>query len=135
MLPASSVRTYITGMTVAPRLQVAIATGLLCIALPLALHAAPGGAWPLERLPRSGPNVRAPAVRSDTVAKVEKGKAEKGVQNPRKRSLKGKQPSTGTTPDPRQFVPDQPWETEFFVENDLTTPPQRGLIVLASVRR
>lgn len=122
-------------MTVAPRFQVAVATGLLCIAIPLALYAAPGGARPPERLPRSGPDVRGPAVRSDTVAKAEKGKADKGAQNPRKRSLKGKQPSTGTTSDPRQFVPDQPWETEFFVENDLTTPPQRGLLVLASVRR
>jgi len=112
-----------------------MATGLLCIAIPLALHAAPGAVLPPERLPRSGPNVRTPAVPSDTVVKVEKGKAEKGASNGRKKSLKARQPSTGSTPDPRQFVPDQRWETEFFVENDLTTPAPRGLFVLASARR
>lgn len=127
-------------MTVAPRLQVAMATGLLCISIPFALHAAPGGVRPPEHLPRSAPNVRTPVLPSDTVGRVEKGKmgkskAEKGAPNTHKKSLKGRQPSTGTPPDPRQFVPDQPWETEFFVENDLTTPPQRGLFVLASTRK
>jgi len=69
------------------------------------------------------------------VGKVEKGKPEKGSPSPKKKSLKGRQSGPSATSDPRQFVPDQPWETEFFVENDLTIGTHRGLYVLASARR
>lgn len=125
-------------MTVAPRITVAIATGMLCIAVPLALYAAPGGTRPIDHVDHSVRPIssgHASALPSDTVGKVEKGKTEKGAPSPKKKSLKGRQSGPSATSDPRQFVPDQPWETEFFVENDLTIGAHRGLYVLASARR
>lgn len=120
-------------MKLASRLPVAIASGLLFIAIPLALRAAPGEIDP------SGPVLRpshVPTVPSDTVTKVEKGKSDKGGSPVKKKSLKGRQAGPSGTSDPRQFLPDQPWETEFFVENDLTRQPtQRPLLVLASARQ
>ncbi len=127
-------------MTVAPRITVAIATGMLCIAVPLALYAAPGGSRPIDHI-HTDPIVRsvssghASALPSDTVGKVDKGKPEKGAPSPKKKALKGRQSGPSATSDPRQFVPDQPWETEFFVENDLTVGAPRRLYVLASARR
>lgn len=122
-------------MTVAPRITVAIATGMLCIAVPLALYAAPGGTRPTDDVVRPVSSGHASALPSDTVGKVEKGKPEKGAPSPKKKSLKGHQSGPSATSDPRQFVPDQPWETEFFVENDITVGAHRGLYVLASARR
>lgn len=123
-------------MTVSPRITAAIATGMLCIAVPLALYAAPGGTRPTDHIAvRPVPSGHASALPSDTVGKVEKGKTAKGAPSPKKKSFKARQSGPSATPDPRQFVPDQPWETEFFVENDLTVNAHRGLYVLASARR
>lgn len=122
-------------MTVAPRITVAIAMGMLCIAVPLALYAAPGSTRPTDHVLRPLPGGHVSSLASDTVGKVEKGKPEKTAPSPKKKSLKGRQGGPSTTSDPRQFVPDQPWETEFFVQNDLTIGTHRGLYSLASAVR
>lgn len=127
----------------APRLSAAIATGLLCIAVPIALHATPGGTRPVNPVLHPAPSGRVagaltparPSTRSDTVGKSEKGKPEHGAPAPRRKLLKGRQTSPAAASDPRQYVPDQPWETEFFVENDVIQPPHSALMMLASSRR
>lgn len=83
----------------------------MTIAFPLASYAnAPGPTPPHPVTPSVSP--------SDTLAKLEKAKTERSMPTSKKK-LKGRQtaPAPATRSD---FVPDQPWETEFYVENDIS---------------
>lgn len=97
----------------------------LTLAAPVAMYGAVTEPTPVAR------SVRLP---SDTSAKTDKAK---GAQSPnvRKKPLRGKQatPPVQARPDARQYGPDQPWETEFYVSNDVTlsSPP----FFLASIHR
>ncbi len=72
-------------------------------------------------------------VPSDTASRIDKVKGEHASQT--KKKLKGRQGGTVSNQlDPKQFIPDQRWETEFFVENDLTTQ-QHGIFALAAFTR
>ncbi len=130
-------------MILARRLAVATAGTMLCIAIPIALYASPGGAAdptvrpvPTGRVSRTPTPVRArPSTASDTVIKGEKGRTERVSPASRKKLLKGRQVAPAPTSDPRQFVPDQPWETEFLVDNGATQPPWQPILLLASARR
>lgn len=76
---------------------------------------------------------RQPAI-VDTAAKRERGKSERSPATPKRRVPRAKsgastapQPSAGAS----QYVPDQPWDTEFFVRN--TLPTRHYVVRLASV--
>jgi hypothetical protein len=86
---------------------VAIAGAILSIALPFTAYASEAGPVPAH-----------PITRSDTLAKVEKPKSERPAPSATKTKLKPSKatPSGQLRP---EFVPDQPWETEFYVENDI----------------
>lgn len=122
------------------RVAVAVALG---VTAPLVLHAEAAQGAPIElasagarlALPESA--TVAPARRShptlpDTSARRERGKNERTPAAPvRRRAPKAK--SGGVTPPPQtggQAVPDQPWETEFFVQN--TIPTRHFVVRLAS---
>jgi hypothetical protein len=89
-------------------LRLAVVSMLLTFAFPLASYAnAPGPVTPHPTSP------------SDTVTKVDKAKSERPAPVPRKK-LKARQTTTPAPMTRSEFVPDQPWETEFFVENDIS---------------
>lgn len=84
---------------------VAVST-LLSLASPLASYAN-----------TPGPIRQHPASPSDTLSKLEKARLERASPAPKKK-LKARQ--TPSTPALRpEFVPDQPWETDFFVDNEM----------------
>ena len=59
-----------------------------------------------------------PVTPSDTLTKLERAKTERPAPASKKKLKASK-----TAPAPaarQQYVPDQPWETEFFVENDIS---------------
>ncbi|MEO6865962.1 MAG: hypothetical protein ABI229_10955 [Gemmatimonadaceae bacterium] len=88
-------------------LRLAVVSTALTFALPLASYANTPGPTPAH-----------PATPSDTLSKLEKGKTERSTSAPKK---KLKTRSTTSAPTTRsEFVPDQPWETEFYVENDIS---------------
>jgi hypothetical protein len=90
---------------------------LLTLAFPLASYAnAPG---PVKPPTATVPQVRPvrPAPPSDTLTKVEKAKSARPAPAPKKK-LKARQ--TVPAPTRAEFVPDQPWETDFYVENDIS---------------
>jgi hypothetical protein len=117
-------------MKVASRLSTAIAAGMLCVAMPLALPASPSGPTGAHRLLGRAPSEVVP---SDT-AKGDKGKNDKAppVIN-RGKSLKGRRSSPAAPPNTRQYIPDQPWETVFFVDNDMTGSHPGAIVTFASV--
>lgn len=68
-------------------------------------------------------------VPADT-AKADKGKSDHASSA--KRKLKAHQNATIPSQlDPHQFVPDQRWETEFFVENGRVSQPHHTVAVAA----
>ena len=86
--------------------------------------------FPLAYASAEGP-IRHPTSPSDTLTKLEKSRSERPSPAPKKK-LKARQapPAPALRP---EFVPDQPWETDFFVENEM---PARSdvQIALASYR-
>ncbi|MDQ6738664.1 MAG: hypothetical protein M3Z30_13325 [Gemmatimonadota bacterium] len=83
----------------------ALAGITLSIAIPLSARAAAPGPTRLQ-------------TPSDTLAKVEKARSEKVAPAARKKLKPHATPTTSSTkPD---FVPDQPWETDFYVDNDIS---------------
>ncbi len=94
---------YIQRMTRLNFARLAVVGTLIAFALPLASHAEEPG--PVT--------VKTP---SDTLTKLDKAKGERPAPAPKKK-LKARQ----VVPvQPRSsYGPDQPWETEFYVENDI----------------
>lgn len=87
-------------------IRLTVVSTLITLAFPLALYAnAPGPVMPH------------PVTPSDTLTKLDKVKPERTAPAPKKK-LKSRQ--TAPAPSRSEFVPDQPWETEFFVENDVS---------------
>ncbi|MEO6828430.1 MAG: hypothetical protein ABI164_01370 [Acidobacteriaceae bacterium] len=86
--------------------RLAITGAILSIALPLAAHASE-----LDPTPH-------PITRSDTLTKVDKPKTERPAPSTTNKKLK---PSKSTPSGQLHsvYLPDQPWETEFYVENDI----------------
>jgi hypothetical protein len=116
---------YIQGMDRLNLTRVALASTILTLAMPLASYAsAPGPTTPRTVVP------------SDTLTKLDKSKSEHAGSAPRKK-LKARQAAPPTAHP--QFVPDQPWETEFYVENDMSTSsgasPMRFALASFSPRR
>lgn len=98
-------------------------TGVVLAATPLALHAA-------STQPPTRPHER--AAMSDTV-KIEKGKGDHAQRFHGRRRLKPRATPNAGELDPR-LLPDQPWETEFYVENDLSQASLREMARLATYR-
>ncbi len=97
-------------------LRLAVVSTVLTFAFPLASYASAPGPTPPH-----------PVTPSDTLSKLEKGKTERPAPAPKKR-LKARQSAPVTRSD---FLPDQPWETEFYVENNI--PGHRAMqLALAS---
>lgn len=114
---------YIQDMTRPNLVRLAAVSTLLTLAFPLASYAnAPGPVKPrtmtalqVDLVGPIGP-VR-PAPPSDTLTKLEKAKPARPAPAPKKK-LKARQ--TVPAPTRAEFVPDQPWETDFYVENDIS---------------
>lgn len=132
-----------TATTRISRVAVAVALG---VTAPFVLRAEAAQAAPVElatagaRLahPESaaiGPARRSGPTPTDTSSKRERGKSERVPATLRRRTQKTK---SGATIAPQagpsgQYVPDQPWETEFFVQN--TLPTRHYAVSLASFER
>lgn len=109
------------------RVAVALALG---VTAPLLLHvdaqaapAAPELATVAESAATPTPAHRARSVVTDTSARRDRGHSERAPVAPRRRTPRAKSgASSAPAPGPGgQYVPDQPWETEFFVDNTLPT--------------
>ncbi len=87
-------------------LRLAVVSTLLTLAFPLASYANAPGPVPVH-----------PTSPTDTLTKLDKSKSERPAPAPKKK-LKAR-PTAPATPR-SDFVPDQPWETEFYVENDIS---------------
>lgn len=83
--------------------RLAVVGTIITLSVPVASHAEP-----------LGPTSPKPA--SDTLTKLEKSKADRPAPAPT-RKLKARQ--TSPVPPRASYGADQPWETEFFVENDI----------------
>jgi hypothetical protein len=101
--------------------RLAVVSTLITLAFPLASHASEPG--PIS------PKVVSPA---DTLTKLEKVKPERVAPTPKKK-LKGRQ--TSPTQSHSDFGPDQPWETEFYVENDIGGRRELQLALASFSRR
>ena len=123
------------------RVAVAVALG---VTAPLVLRAESVHAAPVElamagaRLARPESSSVAPArrthpVTADTSARRERAKSERTPAASAKRHVPKAKSGGVTSPTPQsggQAVPDQPWETEFFVQN--TVPTRHFVVRLAS---
>lgn len=78
---------------------------IVTLAFPLASYASAPGPLPTHPIP------------ADTLSKLDKAKSDRAGPASKKK-LKAR--STTQAPTRSEFVPDQPWETEFFVENDIS---------------
>lgn len=130
-------------MTATARLtRVAVAVAL-CATAPLALHVDAQAAPTTRLVPTlaAAESLAAPTFHRirpaspDTSARRDHGRTEHAPVAPRRRTPKAK---SGASSAPQggvagQPVPDQPWETEFFVDNTLTT--RRSPLHLASIER
>lgn len=120
------------------RVAVVVALGATA---PLALHVDAQAAPTLPRLAAVAESAAAPLARrprpavADTSARRDRGHSERAPSIPRRRTPRAKTgaPSAPPAVGGGQYLPDQPWETEFFVDNTLTTP--RSLFRLASLER
>ncbi|MEO7104706.1 MAG: hypothetical protein ABI311_14985 [Gemmatimonadaceae bacterium] len=86
----------------------AVAGAIFAIALPVAAFASEPGPVP----------VHPTTVRSDTLTKLEKPKSERPAPSTNKKLKPSK--ATPSAPLRHEYLPDQPWETEFYVENDVS---------------
>jgi hypothetical protein len=108
---------YIQDMTRPNLVRLAVVSTLLTLAFPLASYAnAPGPVKPRTVSAPQAEPVR-PAPPSDTLTKLEKAKSARPAPAPKKK-LKARQ--AVPAPTRAEFVPDQPWETDFYVENDIS---------------
>jgi hypothetical protein len=97
---------YIQRMTRLNLARLAMVGTLTAFALPLASHAE-----------EPGPVTLKTGTPSDTLTKLDKAKSERPAPAPKKK-LKARQVAPAQ---PRSsYGPDQPWETEFYVENDIS---------------
>lgn len=87
--------------------RLVVAGAILSIALPLAAYASETGPVPIH-----------PTTRSDTLVKLDKTKSERSTPSPKKKLKPSK--TTPAGPSRSEYVPDQPWETDFYVENDIS---------------
>jgi len=87
--------------------RLTLAGAILVIALPVAAFASEPGPVPVH-----------PTTRSDTLTKLEKPKSERPAPTTNKKLKPSK--ATPSTPLRHEYLPDQPWETEFYVENDVS---------------
>jgi len=122
------------------RVAVAVALG---VTAPLVLRAEAAQAAPIE-LATAGARLASPESASvaparharpvaDTSARRERGKSERTPAAPAKRRAPKAKSGGVVSPPPQssgQAVPDQPWETEFFVQN--TVPTRHFVVRLAS---
>jgi hypothetical protein len=99
--------------------RLAVVGTLITLALPLASHAEAPGPVTLK-------------TPSDTLTKLDKAKADRPAPTPKKK-LKGRQ----VVPvQPRStYGADQPWETEFYVENDIAGRREIQLALASFGRR
>jgi hypothetical protein len=113
---------YIPWMTRLNLVRLAVAGTVLTLAFPLASYAS-----------GPGPLTPHPTTPADTLTKLEKSKSDRAAPTARKK-LKARQaaPQTSTRPD---FVPDQPWETEFYVDNDLPSHSSAQFALASFPRR
>ena len=96
---------YIEGMTRKGVLRCALAGATFSLAIPLAVTAG-----------ETGPTRAQLPV--DTMPKLEKSRNEKQAPSSKKK-LKTRATPAGAGVRP-EFVPDQPWETDFYVDNDIS---------------
>lgn len=122
------------------RVAVAVALG---VTAPLVLRAEAAQAAPIE-FTTAGARLASPESASvaparhahpavDTSSRRERGKSERTPAAPaRRRAPKAKSGGVASPPPQNsgQAVPDQPWETEFFVQN--TVPTRHFVVRLAS---
>lgn len=87
--------------------RLTLAGAILTIALPVAIFAS-------EPAPAPGH----PITHSDTLTKLEKPKSERPASSASKKLKPSK--ATPSAPLRHEYLPDQPWETEFYVENDVS---------------
>ncbi|MEO7041597.1 MAG: hypothetical protein ABI035_04980 [Gemmatimonadaceae bacterium] len=87
--------------------RLALAGAIFAIALPVAAFASEPGPVPVH-----------PITRSDTLTKLEKPKSERPSPSTNKKLKPSK--ATPSAPLRHEYLPDQPWETEFYVENDVS---------------
>ncbi len=73
---------------------------------------------------------------TSSAPRIEHGKTEHSPAQQKRKALKPRSsaPSTQRNPDARQYGPDQPWETEFLVDNDLMAHRQPEVVLAAIVR-
>ena len=101
--------------------QIAVAAAL-CAAVPSVVRAdsVPPSAVTAPRVIHATPRLRRSV--SDTAGKAEHGKAER-LPAAKRRPVRGRNgtpaPAAPAGPSSGAYVPDQPWETEFFVSNTL----------------
>lgn len=82
--------------------RLAVASVVAAAVFPLAAHASEPGPTPKPI--------------TDTLTKIEKGKSDH-VAPTAKKKLKERQ--TAPAQPRAEYLPDQPWETDFYVENDI----------------
>jgi len=87
--------------------RLTLAAAIIVIALPVAAYASEPGPVPVH-----------PITRSDTLTKIEKPKSERPSPSNNKKLKPSK--ATPSSPIRHEYLPDQPWETEFYVENDVS---------------
>ena len=87
--------------------RLTLAGAIFAIALPVVAFASEPGPAPVH-----------PTTRSDTLTKLEKPKSERPAPSGNKKLKPSK--AAPSTPLRHQYLPDQPWETEFYVENDVS---------------
>jgi hypothetical protein len=114
---------YIQGMARFSVIRLAVAGAILSVALPAASYAA---------TPDIGPRPSHPVTPNDTLSKLEKPKSERSTPTPApKKKLKPGQATPSPLSPHSLYLPDQPWETEFYVENDISGR-RAGQLALAS---
>lgn len=98
---------YIARMTRLKLARLAVVGAVLTLAVPLVSYASAPGPTPTR-----------PGTPTDTLTKLDKAKSERSSPTPKKK-LKARQTVPTATVHP-EFVPDQPWETDFYVENGIS---------------
>lgn len=115
------------------KFQIAVAAAL-CAAVPSVARAdsVPPSPVAVPRVVPGAPRAHRPV--SDTAARPERGKTER-FPAAKRRPVRGRNgtaaPATGGS---GAYIPDQPWETEFFVSNTLEDRRSR-FVRLASFQR
>lgn len=121
------------------RVAVAVALGATA---PLVLHVDAQAAPAVPRLIAVAESSAAPVVHrarptpTDTSARRDRGHSERTPVAPKRRSAPKAKSGASSAPQSGpggQYIPDQPWETEFFVDN--TLPTRHFALRFASIER